>query len=420
MEAPMTDIQVPDPINTTDGLPVTYSNTALETNSYIVWLHLRYTEVDDARSARTACNGFEGHVWNGSLSFLMKRLWPALASGSEGAEAASRRISRYLNGTNNAVCLDRGRMDPASKRRKTHRLPEWFVADAWQELNVSYTEDSPGGEHFPEPPDEFATEPDRTEDEQDPFTVAPESDGVGPDEPEAQEEPRHALPMLSEGETDNTELTCRVGCDRVFVRAYGRIRHERSHQAVDAILAACTELLVEKEGDTEGISANMIAERAGVNTMTVHNHFQTKIGALRAAARLRGAPFVEVAEKVPAGPLELSLAQWDRACDQIMDLAAFALHNGTPMSYEMLSVLPWELNPIQRREVLDALLRSRFLTAQVVPDENGLAAKVLVPNDPDRSAAFTTPPMVEVDPVAVLQDLLDRYAELVHRDQDAA
>jgi AcrR family transcriptional regulator len=422
----MTDLEIPDPDNDANGLPVTHNSAALEINSYIVWLHLRYTEVDDKPGTATTCNGIPGYTWYGSLSYLMKRLWPALAAETDGSVSAARRINRYLFGTNNAVCLDRGRMDQANKRRKTHRLPEWFIAGTWQQMQVIKSKGQPGDgylDDMPEPPEEF--EPEYTETEQDPFIEQPTETPAEPIETPAPDAGEYTLPLLSEGETDNVGLVCRVGCDREFARAYGRVRHERNHMTVDAILAACVELLVEYEGDAEQISRNMIAERAGVAPVAIGNHFHSKADALATAARLRGAPFIQTEQPddespAPQGPLELTQLVWDHACGKILDLAAFAAYNDTPLSYEMLSLLPWELNPVQRREVLNALIRAKMLQEEIIPDENGRAAKVLVPTDPNAVAAFTPQAPVTVDPVAMLQDLLESYTQLVHRDQNAA
>lgn len=424
----MSQIEIPSPVNNAYGLPVVTAD-ALKVNAYIVWLHLRYTEVDTVRGAAQQCNGVDGHMWRGSLSHLLKTLWPAMDQGAEGAENANRRINRYLHGTNNAVCLDAGRMDPVSRRRKTHRLPEWFIADEWQNMQVT----NERIEQQPEPVEEFEYDQHAPESEANPFD---------------EDEQDTAQTSVENATEDDEQIVCRMGCGRMFASVNGRALHEGAHATIDAVLDACASLLIEHNGDPTWIGIDQIAERGGVTRQSVHNHFKKRMVALETAARLRGAPLLspeEIAElaqttapqvdEAPKGELDghtLTPEQWEMARHQILSLAAFGAYNQTPLARTMLGRIPWELSTDQRERALNSLLADGSLVLDTVRNGYSQTKEVLVPADPafvlapeytapnPAQSAPVIPAAAPADAVAVLKTLIAEYEALKDRDTQAA
>lgn len=431
----MNAMDIPDPVQDADGIPVV-TGEALATNARLAWLHVRYTQLDpkhphEPNAPHQAYEGVEGHIWYGSLSYVLKDLWPALRSGGPeedpAAREASRRINQYLRGTNNMVCLDPGRMDPISRQRKTHRLPEWWVSDEWQVMTWvrpdlystgTATPTVAESEFTAVPADVFDSdiplERLRTEDPELTSDVDPEGDETTPEQ-------------AAEAFADEygESFACRVGCDREFPSTRSRAVHERSHGDVDALLDTMTTLLTEYNGETANISVALIASRAGTTRQAVHNHFKTKMGALRAAARLRGAPLIdgeqteeeEHAAAVPAGFTE---QQWYDGRTRLLALASFGDRNGTPLTARLLAQFPWNLTTVQREMLVDSLVLDGSLVDGTVHNAYGQTKAVLTPAAgaqvpepaPAPEHAAVAGPAPAPDPVETVREMIARYERM--------
>lgn len=438
----MNQTDIPDPVQDANGIPVV-TGDALATNAKLAWLHVRYTQLDPKHAhepnvPHQANEGVQGHIWYGSLSFILKDFWPALrASGLEedpAAREASRRINQYLRGTNNMVCLDPGRMDQVSRQRKTHRLPEWWISDEWQVMTWLRPDTATAAPAAYEP--EFATQSADVFDTDIPLERAyrDDPDLTSAADPEADGTPQQEM-AEDAGDSTAEPLVCRAGCDREFRTVQARNNHESHHRDIDALLDVAAAILHEHGGDPSDISISLISERSGVTRQNVHNHFKTKMGVLRAAARLRGAPLIDVeAAQAPhtaevgadrPAPEGFTERQWASGRRRLMALAAFANRNGTPLSARMLVQLPWELSTEQREQLVDALAESGDLVNATVRNAHGQNKTVVIaadPVEPDSDTGQSSPspasaPIAVTDPVDAVRQMLSRYERMELNEQ---
>jgi AcrR family transcriptional regulator len=427
----MNENDIPDPVQGPDGIPEVIGD-GLASNAKLAWLHVRYTQLDPKHPQQPAVprqnnEGVAGYIWYGSLSFVIKDLWPALREQTGVTQNALTKINQYLRGTNNMVCLDPGRMDQVSRQRKTHRLPEWWVADEWQVMTVTWphVEASTDGEQMLQEP-ELRTESADVFDIDAPLLeirLDPTATAVPDPETTPELEPD---PAQDADDAEFDPFVCRVGCDRTFQTGHARTVHENHHEDVTALLDTAALLLRESNGDPSSISVLALAESAGTSRQAVHNHFKTKHGLLQAAARLRGAPLYDAGTgsvPEPAGPAPdgLTEAQWESGRRKVLTLAAFAQRNGTPLTDRMLIQVQWELNVEQREQIVYALGSEGLLVTDTVRNAYGQAKAIVVAADPDAVlsgvaeqplAPLPTPAAPFADPVQAVKAMVARYEEM--------